>query len=193
MTPTIAILTPDDVLFPGEKPFPVLPAVDHYCGSEKLMQKAMALQTEIAAEYGPLAMDITCDCDGKIDRFIDLHDVRKTLPLHEINGHGEYILGVFLVGAYQETLGDLHNLLGDTNVVSVRIAENGQLEYAKEIQGDTVADVLSYVEYDVQDMVDQMRRFAETAVRNGRITAEERREIMAAYEMGLRGYTYFER
>jgi arginine decarboxylase len=137
--------------------------------------------------------DITCDCDGKIDRFIDLHDVKRTLPLHELNGHGDYYLGVFLVGAYQETLGDLHNLLGDTNVVSVRVAENGQLEYAKEIAGDTVADVLSYVEYDPQDMVAQFRNFAEQAVMGGRITPEERREIMAAYEVGLRGYTYFER
>ncbi len=137
--------------------------------------------------------DITCDCDGKIDRFIDLRDVKNTLPLHEVNGHGEYILGAFLVGAYQETLGDLHNLLGDTNVVSVRISETGQLEYAKEIAGDTVADVLSYVEYDPQDMLDQVRQLAEAAVRNERITPEERREIMAAYESGLRGYTYFER
>jgi arginine decarboxylase len=137
--------------------------------------------------------DITCDCDGKIDRFIDQRDVKSTLPLHEINGHGEYVLGVFLVGAYQETLGDLHNLLGDTNVVSVRVGENGQLEYAKEIAGDTVADVLSYVEYDTQDMLDQVRKNAENAVRAGRITPEERREIMAAYEVGLRGYTYFER
>ncbi|MFH0907675.1 MAG: biosynthetic arginine decarboxylase [bacterium] len=137
--------------------------------------------------------DITCDCDGKIDRFIDLRDVKRTLPLHDVNGAGDYYLGVFLVGAYQETLGDLHNLLGDTNVVSVRISANGQVEYAKEIAGDTVADVLSYVEYDPQVMVDQVRKFAEQAVRAGRITAEERREIMAAYEVGLRGYTYFER
>jgi arginine decarboxylase len=137
--------------------------------------------------------DITCDCDGKIDRFIDLHDVKKTLPLHDINGHGEYYLGVFLVGAYQETLGDLHNLLGDTNVVSVRIGDGGQLEYAREIAGDTVADVLSYVEYNPSDMVDRVRRLAETAVRGGKISAEERREIMQAYEIGLRGYTYFER
>ena len=137
--------------------------------------------------------DITCDCDGKIDRFIDLRDVKNTLPLHEINAHSEYILGVFLVGAYQETLGDLHNLLGDTNVVSVRIGKNGELDYAKEIAGDTVADVLSYVEYDTQDMVDQVRKIAENAVQAGRITPEERREIMAAYEVGLRGYTYFER
>ncbi|HMO03430.1 MAG TPA: biosynthetic arginine decarboxylase [Kiritimatiellia bacterium] len=136
--------------------------------------------------------DITCDCDGKIDRFIDLHDVRRTLPLHDLNGK-DYILGVFLVGAYQETLGDLHNLLGDTNVVSVRLGANGQPEYVREIAGDTVADVLSYVEYDPNDMIHQMRTIAEQAVRNGRITPQERREIMAAYETGLRGYTYFEK
>lgn len=136
--------------------------------------------------------DITCDCDGKIDRFIDLHDVRRTLPLHEMNGKS-YILGVFLVGAYQETLGDLHNLLGDTNVVSVRLGENGKPEYVKEIAGDTVADVLSYVEYDPNDMIHQMRQTAEQAVRRGLISPEERREIMMAYEAGLRGYTYFEK
>ena len=136
--------------------------------------------------------DITCDCDGKIDRFIDLHDVKRTLPLHDLNGK-DYYLGVFLVGAYQETLGDLHNLLGDTNVVHVKLGEAGQIEFTEEIAGDTVADVLSYVEYDVQDMVELMRRTAEQAVRDGRITAEERREIMVAYENGLRGYTYFEK
>jgi arginine decarboxylase len=136
--------------------------------------------------------DITCDCDGKIDRFIDLHDVKRTLPLHDLNGK-DYYLGVFLVGAYQETLGDLHNLLGDTNVVSVKLGEGGSVEFAEEIAGDTVADVLSYVEYDVQDMVELMRRTAENAVRTGKITPEERREIMAAYENGLRGYTYFEK
>lgn len=136
--------------------------------------------------------DITCDCDGKIDRFIDLHDVKRTLPLHELNGR-DYYLGVFLVGAYQETLGDLHNLLGDTNVVSVKLGEGGAIEFAEEIAGDTVADVLSYVEYDVQDLVELMRKTAEQAVRSGKITPEERREIMAAYENGLRGYTYFEK
>ena len=136
--------------------------------------------------------DITCDCDGKIDRFIDLHDVRRTLPLHEVNGD-DYILGVFLVGAYQETLGDLHNLLGDTNVVSVRVGENGLVEFGEEVDGDTVSDVLSYVEYDVRDMVELMRGQAERAVREGRISPVERRQIMDAYENGLRGYTYFEK
>jgi arginine decarboxylase len=136
--------------------------------------------------------DITCDCDGKIDRFIDLHDVKQTLPVHELN-NGEYYMGVFIVGAYQETLGDLHNLLGDTNVVSLRLGEHGEIEYTHEIDGDSVADVLSYVEYNPQDMLDRMRKTAEQAVRSGRITAEERRQIMDAYETGLRGYTYFEK
>lgn len=136
--------------------------------------------------------DITCDSDGKIDRFIDLHDVKPTLPLHELLHGEDYYLGVFLVGAYQETLGDLHNLLGDTNVLHVRVGETGSVEYTNEIAGDTVADVLSYVEYDPREMIDSVRWTAENAVREGRITAVERREIMSAYEDGMRGYTYFE-
>jgi len=135
--------------------------------------------------------DITCDSDGKIDRFIDLHDVKNTLPLHELRGE-DYYLGAFLVGAYQETLGDLHNLLGDTNVLHVRVGKDGTVEYANEIAGDTVADVLSYVEYDPRDMINRVRIMAEQAVRDGHITAVERREIMFAYETGMRGYTYFE-
>ena len=136
--------------------------------------------------------DITCDCDGRIDRFIDLHDVKPTIPVHELNSH-EYYMGVFLVGAYQETLGDLHNLFGDTNVVSLRVGDNGEIEYTHEFDGDTVADVLSYVEYDTPEMLDRMRKVAEQAVRSGKISAEERRQIMEAYETGLRGYTYFEK
>ena len=159
-----------------EQLFPVMP-IHRLC-------EAPARQATIS--------DITCDCDGKIDRFIDLHDVKQTLPVHELN-NGEYYMGVFLIGAYQETLGDLHNLLGDTNVVSLRLGEHGEIEYTHEIDGDSVSDVLSYVEYNPQDMLDRMRKMAEQAVRSGRITAEERRQIMDAYETGLRGYTYFEK
>ena len=137
--------------------------------------------------------DITCDCDGKIDRFIDLRDVRRTLPVHPLKSDEDYILGVFLVGAYQETLGDLHNLLGDTNVVSVRIDADGHIHYAREIEGDSVADVLTYVEYEPKEMVRRVREMAENAVKSGRMTARERRAVMDAYESGLRGYTYFER
>lgn len=137
--------------------------------------------------------DITCDCDGKIDRFIDARDVRTTLPLHELKKDENYYIGVFLVGAYQETLGDLHNLFGDTNVVSVRINEDGDFEFTNEIFGDSVADVLSYVEFDPKDMLVRFRRTAEEAVRSGQISASERREIMASYDNGLRGYTYYEK
>lgn len=137
--------------------------------------------------------DITCDCDGKIDNFIDLHDVRHTLPVHEINNVDDYYLGIFLVGAYQETLGDLHNLFGDTNVVSVRINTDGHLDFVKEIQGDSVSDVLSYVEFDTKYMLEAFRKKAEKAVSDGFISASERKEIMQAYDNGLRGYTYYER
>ncbi len=137
--------------------------------------------------------DITCDCDGRIDNFIDLHDVKHTIPLHELKSDEEYYLGIFLVGAYQETLGDLHNLLGDTNVVSIRIHEDGKYEFVRELEGDSVADVLSYVEYDVKAMIQRLRDTAEGAVQQSLITPEERRKIMEAYESGLRGYTYFER
>lgn len=137
--------------------------------------------------------DITCDCDGKIDQFIDKRGVKRYLPLHELRPYEEYILGVFLVGAYQETLGDLHNLLGDTNVVTIRIQDRGEFEFVSEQEGDTVAEVLSYVQYDPRRLFVRFRETAEQAVRDGKISAQERREIVEAYEAGLRGYTYFER
>ena len=136
--------------------------------------------------------DCTCDSDGKLDRFIDLHDVRHNLPVHELRPNEDYIMGVFLIGAYQETLGDLHNLFGDTNVVTIRLGADGQMNFSAEIHGDSVADVLSYVEYDPKALVERFRTLAETAVQSGRITAEERRTIMEAYQASLRGYTYFE-
>jgi arginine decarboxylase len=135
--------------------------------------------------------DITCDCDGKIDRFIDKEDVAKVLPLHKFKQGEPYYLAVFLVGAYQETLGDLHNLLGDTNVVGVHL-EKGKPVYTHEVEGDTVADVLSYVEFDPKELVTRFRTFAEKAVTEGRITPKERREILDLFREGLAGYTYFE-
>ena len=137
--------------------------------------------------------DITCDCDGKIDQFIDKRGMKRYLPLHELKPYEEYILGVFLVGAYQETLGDLHNLLGDTNVVTISIGDKGEFEFVSEQEGDTVAEVLSYVQYDPKRLFVRFRETAEQAVRAGKISAQERREIVEAYEAGLRGYTYFER
>ncbi len=136
--------------------------------------------------------DITCDSDGKIDRFIGTRGVRKTLPVHPLVAGEPYYLGVFLVGAYQETLGDLHNLMGDTNVVSVRINEDGTFDFVREMSGDSIADVLSYVEYQPQQLLEQFRKTAEQAVRDGRISAAERQAVLEAYSASLRGYTYFE-
>ncbi|HEQ71388.1 MAG TPA: biosynthetic arginine decarboxylase, partial [Spirochaetia bacterium] len=136
--------------------------------------------------------DTTCDCDGKIDKFVDLYDVKSYLPLHELKDGEEYYLGVFLVGAYQETLGDLHNLFGDTHVISVRLDETGEIEYSKELSGDSVGDVLSYVEYSPKELIETFKSRVELAVRQKNLTPNERREIMRAYEEGMNGYTYFE-
>ncbi|WP_210397589.1 biosynthetic arginine decarboxylase [Motiliproteus sediminis] len=136
--------------------------------------------------------DITCDCDGKIDRFIDVHETRRTLPLHPLKADEDYVMGVFLVGAYQETLGDLHNLLGDTAVASVRINEDGTFDVIKELEGDSIADVLSYVEYQPQALYEAFRTTAERAVREGKITAAERRDVVKSFYESLHGYTYYE-
>ncbi len=135
--------------------------------------------------------DITCDCDGRIDNFIIHGEHQNHLPLHPLNDNEDYLLGVFLVGAYQETLGDLHNLLGDTNVVSVGI-KNGNIQYLRELAGDTISDVLSYVEYDTKNLVDRFRSLAERSVEEGKITPSQRRHIMDAYRESIHGYTYYE-
>jgi arginine decarboxylase len=137
--------------------------------------------------------DITCDCDGKIDRFIGEHETAETLALHPLKAGEEYYLGVFLVGAYQETLGDLHNLFGDTNVVSVRINSDATFDFVKEIPGDTIADVLSYVEYEPKEMQLSYRNTAERAVKEGRITARERQQMIKTFNASMCGYTYYEK
>jgi arginine decarboxylase len=135
--------------------------------------------------------DISCDSDGKVDQFIDRRDVKKTLPLHQFNGES-YILGTFLVGAYQEILGDLHNLFGDTNAVHVSLDENGEVVLETVVQGDTVREVLNYVQYNLQTLVDQFRRDVELAVREQRLGYEEAGRLLKFYEEGLQGYTYLE-
>ena len=137
--------------------------------------------------------DITCDSDGQINHFIDQQGNKRTLELHPLRSGEEYYLGVFLVGAYQETLGDLHNLLGDNNVVSIRVEDDGSYEFVREQEGDSVADVLSYVEYEPRRVMESLRSMAERAVREGRITPSQRFAFLQIFEDGLRGYTYFER
>jgi len=135
--------------------------------------------------------DITCDSDGKIDQFIDRRDVKRTLPLHGFNGD-PYYLGVFLVGAYQEILGDLHNLLGDTHAVHVSLDEKGGVVLDALIKGDTVRQVLDYVEFEANALMGKLRADVEVAVREGRVTVEESRHLLEFYEDGLQGYTYLE-
>jgi arginine decarboxylase len=136
--------------------------------------------------------DITCDSDGKIDRFIDLRDVRNTLQLHPLREGEPYYLGAFLLGAYQEILGDLHNLFGDTNAVHVSIDEDGEYTIDDVIKGDTVREVLAYVQYNGEKLTEMLRRDIERAVRAGRMSLSESKKFIQFYESGLDGYTYLE-
>lgn len=119
--------------------------------------------------------------------------MQSTLKLHAIEPDEDYYLGVFLVGAYQETLGDLHNLFGDTTVVSVHINADGTFDFVREFQGDSISDVLTYVEYDPKVMIEEFRLRAEKAVRKGLITAAKRATMVKAYKASLDGYTYYEK
>jgi arginine decarboxylase len=132
--------------------------------------------------------DLTCDSDGKIDQFIDLRDVKGFLELHSPNG-SEYLIATFLVGAYQEILGDLHNLFGDTDAVHVKV-DGDDYTVEKVVKGDSVAEVLSYVQYDKGDLVARVRRSVEAALREKRITMAESGRFMKRYEEALDGYTY---
>lgn len=145
---------------------------------------------EEPSERGILG-DISCDSDGKIDQFIDRRDVKKTLPLHRYTGE-PYYLGAFLVGAYQEILGDLHNLFGDTNAVHVSMDEHGEAVLDTLVKGDTVREVLDYVQFKTDALSAKFRRDVEHAVRLGMIGYEESGRLLRYYEDGLQGYTYLE-
>ena len=135
--------------------------------------------------------DITCDSDGKVDAFIDRRDVKRTLALHPFSG-ADYYLGAFLLGAYQEILGDLHNLFGDTNAVHVRLSPTGEVILDSVIKGDTVREVLNYVQFNADSLVAKLRRDVEIALRENRLSYEESGSLLRYYEDGLRGYTYLE-
>jgi arginine decarboxylase len=137
--------------------------------------------------------DITCDSDGKIDRFIDLRDVKRTLELHRFDPKEPYYMGFFLVGAYQEILGDLHNLFGDTNIVHVDLDAQGRPRLEHVVRGDRVKDVLQYVDYVDTDLIHELRQRVEEALADERLTYEESAHIMRRFEQGLHGYTYLSR
>ena len=135
--------------------------------------------------------DITCDSDGKIDNFISTRNVSYNLPVHSFSTKESYYIGVFLVGAYQEILGDLHNLFGDTNAVHVKVDDEGY-KIDQVIDGETVAEVLDYVQYDSKKLVRTVETWVTTSVKAGIITMEEGKEFLSNYRSGLYGYTYLE-
>ncbi len=134
--------------------------------------------------------DLTCDSDGKIDKFIDLKGVRRYIDLHRYQGDQPYYLGIFLVGAYQECLGNLHNLFGDTNAVHVELDEAGHPRITSIVEGDTIREVLGYVQYSGEDLLFGVNSSIDQAVRNGSMTAEDSAQFMQRYKESLGGYTY---
>ena len=147
-------------------------------------------------------VDITCDSDGRIDRFPSVDGPKSTLELHELlpadaegrlrGEHAPYYLGIFLTGAYQETLGDLHNLFGDTHAVHVVVGEDGRWKIDEVIEGDTVREVLGFVQYDTEKMREDLRKDTETALAAGRLTLTEAVSLRRFLDEGLQGYTYLE-
>ena len=137
--------------------------------------------------------DITCDSDGIINKFVLKEGISNTLPLHSIKENEDYFLGVFYIGAYQETLGDLHNLFGDTNVVTIKLKENGGYQLLHEQEGDTISEVLSYVEYEPKDIINRFKRIVEDAVRSRDLSLSERKELTQSFKESITGYTYFEK
>jgi arginine decarboxylase len=147
---------------------------------------------EEPVERGTLA-DLTCDSDGKIDRFIDLRDVKSVLELHSPRYHNgqlePYYLGMFLAGAYQEIMGNLHNLFGDTNAVHIVLTPQGyQIEHV--VKGDTIQEVLGYVQYKADQLVESIRLQTEEALQQGLITLQESQLLLQSYERSLASYTY---
>jgi len=136
--------------------------------------------------------DITCDSDGKIDYFASARETKRTLELHELRDGEPYYLAAFLVGAYQETLGDLHNLFGDTHVVHIKLHEEGGWWIEETVKGDTAAEVLRYMRYDVDRLLPQLARDCERAVREGRLSLAESQALRRFYDAELNGYTYLE-
>ena len=135
--------------------------------------------------------DITCDSDGKISNFVTDRHVSHILPVHTFHNNEQYYLGVFLVGAYQEILGDMHNLFGDTNAVHISV-KDGKYHIDQIFDGETVEDVLDYVQYNPKKLVRQLETWVTKSVKQGKISLEEGKEFLSNYRSGLYGYTYLE-
>jgi arginine decarboxylase len=163
---------------------------DHWAIKQLFPVAPLHRLLEAPTVRGVLA-DITCDSDGVMDSFVDLRDVRNTLDLHPLRAGEPYYLGVFLVGAYQEILGDLHNLFGDTNVVHVSSGGKGYI-IDKTLGGDRIQDVLSYVQFQRNDILSRMRAQVELAIERGAMTLDDSARFMRRMAADLESYTYLE-
>ena len=163
-------------------------APDHWAVEQLFPVMPIHRLDEKPTRRGVIA-DLTCDSDGKISKFIDQRNVKDTLELHSWT-HEPYYLGMFLVGAYQEILGDLHNLFGDTDAVHVRLDSDGGYHVEHVVEGDSVEEVLAYVQYDRRTLVESVRRTIERALRRGQISIEESAQLRRRFEQGLSEYTY---
>lgn len=148
---------------------------------------------DVAPDRRAVLSDITCDSDGKIDRFILGDGIAPSLPVHSLPEDRPYYFGVFFVGAYQETLGDLHNLFGDTNVVTIDLRPDGGFDLLHEQEGDTIAEVMAAVEFDPNDCVAAFRKMVDEATSAGTVKTRERKLLLDAYRDSINGYTYYER
>ncbi|HNR37914.1 MAG TPA: biosynthetic arginine decarboxylase [Acidobacteriota bacterium] len=164
---------------------------DHWAVKQLFPMMPIHRHTERPVRKATLA-DITCDSDGKVDQFIDLRDVKSTIDLHELQPNQPYYLGAFLVGAYQEILGDLHNLFGDTHTVHVSVTGKNKYRIDKIVEGDTVRDVLAYMQYQKRDLMVMIRQAVEESIEKRRLSIKESARIQRFLEEGIEGYTYLE-
>ena len=146
----------------------------------------------IKPQRNTILNDITCDSDGVISKFVLNNNVRNTLPLHNIKKNDEYYLGVFFVGAYQETLGDLHNLFGDTNVSTIKLENNGKFKVIHEQLGDKISQVLNYVEFSPNEVIESFKKITEKYYKRKIISLKEKNQLLKNFKASIDGYTYYE-
>ncbi len=146
---------------------------------------------ESPSDYATL-VDVTCDSDGKIDRFVDLKDVKETLELHNWNDGEDYYLGIFLTGAYQEVMGSYHNLFGSPNEAHVVIDNDGRYHVTKIVSGSRITDMMQFARYEVSQLVESFRRQVSARVAAGEMTQADAEQIVHQYMQGSNASTYLE-
>ncbi|HXV78206.1 MAG TPA: biosynthetic arginine decarboxylase, partial [Candidatus Polarisedimenticolaceae bacterium] len=164
-------------------------APDHWAVDQLFPVMPIQRLAEEPTEQAVLA-DLTCDSDGRLDRFIDARGTQRSIRLHPVLTDEPYYIGIFLVGAYQEILGDLHNLFGDTNAVHVNLDDDGNPTISQIVRGDTMQEVLEYVQFNTSDLFERLRLAADAALLNGRMSARDVRKLESRYREAMGSYTY---